>query len=152
MERAYDVYWTKTNTASATVPMGNLLITGATVRPSIFSISSGSDAVADNATSYDIQRTSARGTQTASVVANALDSANPAATALFDTTWSGNPTITGTSTIWRWGQNQRAAYLWIANPGRELIIPATANAGLALVAVANSPSAFSGVFSLSFVE
>src|SRR5436190_12548301 len=96
MGRHYSVDFNKTNTASTTVPMGQLTVSTST-RARIWEIICGSDAVADNAVKYQAQKASARGTSSTSVTPTALDPADPAALCTFDTAWSGNPTLTASA-------------------------------------------------------
>ena len=132
----YAGYSNKTNTVSATVPM--FVITGAAAgRLKVYQHIVGSDATpADVAAKMAFQRTSARGTQSTTVAPNPLDPADPAtARAVYDTAWSGNPTITALSTLLQYAMVGRSSLIWTAAPGKELVVPATAGAGLALVSV-----------------
>jgi hypothetical protein len=94
---SFQVFHNATNTASATVPMLNLMAT-ATSQIGIFEINAGSDATADNAVKYSIARTSARQTQSATVTPTAVDqNVTQAALTTCDTAWNINPTITASS-------------------------------------------------------
>lgn len=148
----FSVNWNATNTASATVPMGNAMGT-ATSLIGIYEVNSGSDATADNAVKYAIMRTSARGTQSTTVTPNAVDqNVTQAALTTFDTAWNINPTITATSQILQWGQHQRGTYRWVAYDfNRFLRSQAGTGKGMALMSVVVS-SAFNGVFSVEFSE
>lgn len=141
MSARYNGFSNATNTVSTTVPMFNLV--GATSRRlRIYDFVVGSDATpADAACKYSFRRTSARGTQSASVVATALDPADPTAVGLYDTAWSGNPTITASSDLLQIPMNQRATFRWIAVPGGELLVPATSGAGIALMSAVASATA-----------
>jgi hypothetical protein len=127
-----------TNTTSTTNPMWGL--TGsATSRLSVYDIIQGSDAVpADNDAEFAIRRSSSNGTTTTNFTPNALDPANPAAAGVFTTAWSVQPTITAASDLINIAQNMRATFRWVAAPNGELIIPATAGAGLQMMAVASN--------------
>ena len=139
--RRYTGYSNATNTVSATVPMFTI-VAATTTRGRLYDFISGSDATpADAATKLGFRRISARGTQSASVVANALDGADPAALLLYDTAWNINPTITATSEVLQVAHNQRATFRWVAVPDSELIIPATSGAGLALMSIVASATA-----------
>lgn len=141
MER-YTGYSNATNTVSTTVPMFSL--TGGTTRRfRIYDFISGSDATpADAATKLGFRRTSARGTATASVTPNALDPGDPvSALTGYDTTWSSNPTITASSEVLQVAHNQRATFRWVAVQDSEIIIPATANVGVALMSIVASATA-----------
>lgn len=141
----------KTNTVSSTVPMFNLL--GAASRPlHIYEIMIACDAAPDDeAATFALMRTTARGTQSTTVAPNPLSTQSPASIATLDDTWSVDPTITANSQLLQFAMNQRATIRWVARPGNEIVVPATANAGLALVSVvATSPANF--VFSISWTE
>lgn len=86
---------------------------------------------ADNAMEADIVRTTANGTDTA-FTPNPLDPADAACVATFGQNASAEPTVTANSQVFDLGFNQRASYRWVCKDGSELIVPATANAGLAL--------------------
>ena len=139
--RRYTGYSNATNTVSATVPMFTL-VAATTTRGRLYDFISGSDATpADAATKLGFRRISARGTQSASVVGNALDVADPAALLVYDTAWNINPTITATSEVLQVAHNQRATFRWVAVPDSEIIIPATSGAGLALMSIVASATA-----------
>ncbi len=104
---SYSVNFNATNTASATVPLISGFAT-AVNQIGIYEINSGSDASADNAVKYSISRASARGTQSTTVTANAVDQNNPmTALTTWDSAWNINPTITATSGVLQWAQHQR---------------------------------------------
>jgi|SRR6266850_545955 len=130
-----------TNTTSAANPLFGIT-GGTTARVSIYDIISGSDATpADNYAEFAIRRLSTAGTTSATFTPTALDPADPAASAVFATTWSAQPTVTASSDIWSVSQNQRATFRWVAAPGGELLIPATAAAGLGMMAVGSNATA-----------
>ena len=135
MGRRYAGYSNATNTASTTVPM--FTVTGAaTVRLRIYDLIASSDASpADASGKFALRRISSNGTTSTTVTANALDPADPAAIAVYTTAWSGNPTITANSDLLQFAHNLRATFRWVAAPNGELVVPATAGAGLALMAV-----------------
>lgn len=141
-----------TNSTSSTVPMWNL-VGSANKRVRIYEIVSGSDATpADNAAKFQLQRSSARGTQTTNVTPLALDPADPAPQAVgLDTAWSVNPTLTASSFPDQFPQNQRATFRWVAFPNGEILIPATASNGLALMSAVASATA-NYVWSIQFEE
>jgi hypothetical protein len=133
----------KTNTVSTTVPMFNL-VGAATRRLKVYEIIVASDATpGDEASKFSLMRTTARGTQSTTVAPNALDPEAPASIATLDTTWSVDPTITALSQLLQFAVNQRATFRWVAVPGSEIIVPAVAGAGLALISVVStSPANF----------
>jgi hypothetical protein len=152
MAISFNVSWNATNTASTTVPMGNLMAS-ATNQCAIYEINSGSGATADNAVAYQIMRASARGTGSTSVTPVAVDQdVTQAAVSTFDTAWNINPTITASSQILQWGQHQRGTYRWVAyDYTKSLRCQAGTGKGMALMSFAVS-SAFLADFSISYDE
>ena len=136
MARNYTVTANATNTASATLPLLTL-ISATSIRPRVFSFDLGSDATpADHAVKYAIQRCTTTGTPGSSITPTALDPADPAAiTTSGLAVFSVGPTLTANAFLWQQALNQRASYHWQAAPGRELVLPATASNGLALMSL-----------------
>lgn len=149
---SFQVFHNATNTASATVPMLNLMAT-ATSQIGIYEINAGSDATADNAVKYSVVRTSAKQTSSATVTPTAADqNVTQSALTTCDTAWNINPTITASSAVLQWGMHQRASYRWVAYDYTKFLrTQAGTGKGLALLSVVVS-SAFNGVFSISFDE
>lgn len=141
-----------TNTASATVPLFNLMGT-ATSQIGISELNAGSDATADNAAKYAIMRVSARGTQATTVTPNAVDqNVTQAALTTMDVTWNINPTITASSWILQFGMHQRATYRWVAyDYTKYLRSQAGTGKGMAFMSVVVS-SAFNAVLNVSWDE
>jgi hypothetical protein len=139
------------NTASTTLPVGNVL-SATTIRPAIIDITLGSDGTpADNAVKYAFQRETTAGTWAgaggAAITGQALDPADPAALSSGNQgVCSAGPTLTASAFVWQWAHNMRASVRWVAAPGEELQMPATANNGLALVPLVVGGSAFNCVF------
>lgn len=102
---------------------------GTDQRPQVYDWTSGwGGTPADNAITLRFQRTTAAATMT-SVVAEALDPDDPASR----TTTGENVTVEGTLggiPIFEQIINQRATYRWVAAPGGEIVIPASADNGL----------------------
>src|SRR6476646_7995671 len=146
---SFSVNFNVTNTASATVPLVNLMGT-ATSQIGIYEINAGSDATADNAVKYAIMRTSARGTQATTITPNAEDqNVTQAALTTADATWNINPTITASSWILQWGMHQRATYRWVAYDYAKFLRSQAGTAkGMALMSVVVA-SAFNGGFSIA---
>lgn len=104
---------------------------GASTRAKVFEWTlSHSGTPADNAIFWSIKRHTSAPTSS-SVTPAPLDSADPAST----TTAGENATIEPTfgAIIWENAIYQRATYRWVAVPGSEVVIPDTANNGLAFV-------------------
>ena len=89
----------------------------------------GTDGTAaDNACVCDVSRVSADGTST-SITPNKLDPADGSPSFASTANHTVEPTVTSNSRLEGWGFNQRATQRWVAFPGKELIAPATNNAG-----------------------
>ena len=136
--RDYSAAFNATNTQSTTLPLCALL-SATTIRPKIYDVLIGSSgSPADNAAEYLFQRQTTAGTSTA-FTGVALDPADPASLAAFGYTFtSAGPTLTSNAYVLEIGMNQRQFVRWIAAPGGELVSPATANNGIAILAAAVS--------------
>lgn len=127
--RDYSVAFNATNTQSSTLPLVGIT-GGTTVRPAIYEFVFGSSgSPADNAASFIIQRATTIGNGTAFTPV-ALDSGDPASTTTATYTYTTGPTLTANAYLYEFGLNQRQLFRWIAAPGSELKIPATAANGL----------------------
>lgn len=103
------------------------VIASTTVRPRIFDAIMGSSATpADQAGNIVIGRTTTTGTAASNPTPGQTDPGDVAATATAGITHSAEPTYSavffGTIPL-----NQRASFRWVANPGFECIVPATAS-------------------------
>jgi len=128
MARNYAV----TGSRSVASPTQTLLgITGATsCRTQLNDLIVGSSATpADNALRFTVQRYTAAGTST-TVTPQALDSADPASTTTAGVNHTVEPTYTTGAVVLDIAMNQRATQRWVATPGREIKVPATAANGL----------------------
>lgn len=97
---------------------------------------------ADNAFIWVLQRCTTAGTGT-TVTPNALDPADTLASTIVATgTVTADPTLTAGAFLYRLALNQRATFRWVAVPYQELIIPATANNGIAIALSAASTTTF----------
>jgi hypothetical protein len=137
MARKYSIDGQATNDADDTILA---LISATTIKPKIYDLILGSDATpADNAAEYNLQRFTAEGTST-SVTPRPLDPDDPAALASAGENHTVEPTYTADLIMLQWAQNQRATFRWVAAPGGEIILPATANngVGVRVVTVAGS--------------
>jgi len=140
MGALYNTVSSATNTTSTTTPMWTAT-TGGTKRMGLVGLTIGTDiAPADQASDFVLRRTSARGTSSGTFTPIQLDLADGAALFTFDISWSVAPTITAASDQQPIPVNQRA--LAILNfGGRGILVPITAGAGLALMAVATTAAA-----------
>ena len=84
---------------------------------------------ADNVLRWVVQRSTAAGTLTA-ITPAPLDSADAAAEATAGENHTVEPTYTTATELFDNAVNQRATYRWVAAPGGELIVPATASNGI----------------------
>ena len=100
-------------------------------RPKVHDLMFGIEGTpSDQAIVWDISRTTGAGTATA-VTPNALDPADPAALTVANANHTVEPTVTAASNLLPAAVNQRATVRFVVTPGKELVIPATNNAGLA---------------------
>lgn len=105
---------------------------------------------ADNVLEFGVQRSTSVPTDTTLVPAP-FDPADAACVATFGSNATVEPTLTSATFLLDGFVNQRATYRWVAAPGSELVIPATANNGVSVLGL--SP-AYTGSFggSLAFEE
>lgn len=152
MARSYAITGNATNTQSTTLPLVTL-ISATTVRPKVYDVLMGSDATpADNAAKYAFQRCTTAGTPGSSITPQALDPGDPAALATSGlAVFGGGPTLTANAFLLQWAQNQRATFRWVAAPSKELILPATAANGIALMPLVVT-SAVNMAFAIEFEE
>lgn len=147
---AYSIDGQDTNTAATTI-IG--VDAGSTARRiKVYDLILGSDATpADNAAEYNLQRYTVDGTSTA-ITPQALDPADPAALAEAGEAHSVEPTYTANAILLNLASNQRATIRWVAAPGGELVIPATADNGLGLQSITVGGSAVNTVVTIHFIE
>ena len=86
---------------------------------------------ADQAMAWDLSRTTAIGTGT-SATPTKLDPADGASPMVGTVNHTGEPTVTGASSMLSIALNQRTTHRWVANPGHEIIVPPTDVNGVAL--------------------
>lgn len=127
------------------------VIAATTVRPRVYDIIlSSSSTPNDYSAEFYLQRFSADGTGTA-VTPQKLDFDDRAAVATSKHTYTAEPTLTANEILLHLAHNQRAVVRWIAAPGSELVIPALAGDGLALLCNAVSTQ-FTEVATIFFEE
>lgn len=150
--RNYAIATTATLAQSSTLPLLTVIGTAA-VRSMVYEIQFGSSGTpADNAASFAVQRCTTTGTAGSSYTPVALDPGDPAAvTTCGLATFSVGPTLTSNSFLYNFGINQRTTFRWIAAPGSELKIPATANNGLAFMPI-NVSTAWTPQFTVLIAE
>jgi len=139
MRRYAGIRTAATNTTSTTAPMW-AVYGAATFRLALYDLLHGADATpADNYGEFNLVRATTLGTTSATFTPQALDPGDPAALGSFVTTWSLQPTVGAATTgVLQWTQNSRAAFRWVAVPDGEIIIAATAAAGLACMPVGSN--------------
>lgn len=110
------------------------LTSAATIRPKIYDVIVGCGATpADGATSFQLQRYTAAGTAGSSANIVALDPGDPVSLASAGTgTYGGEPTYTSNTELAAFSVNQRNTFRWVAAPGGEIVLPATAANGVGL--------------------
>lgn len=121
-------------TASATLSVGN--VTADATRPRRFKLydlvfGSAEATPADGNSLWQVQRCSSAGTGTA-VTPQALDPGDAATEMDALEAHSADPTLTANAILLSVGLNQRATFRWVAQPGGEIVAPATASNGLAV--------------------
>lgn len=118
-------------TTSTSVGVASLEAPGASMRRiKLYEVVAGSEtAPADNVFLFEVNRSTTAATGTA-VTPNALDPADAAAVSLLKENLSVQGTNTANAIPLSWALNQRATFRWVAAPGAEIVVPATANNGL----------------------
>jgi hypothetical protein len=135
MARRYAV--THETPAGTTLTILELVNPDTVTRAWIYDIVLGSDATpADLAGQFDVIRGTVSGTGTA-VAARALDPGNPAAKIAPEGGTFTGQTKTANSALLSIGLNQRATFRWVAAPGGEIVIPATADVWVGIESVAH---------------
>jgi len=149
MGRRYSIDGQSINTAAKSI-LG--LTSAATIRPKIYDLVVGSDATpADNAGEFVLQRYTAAGTATA-VTPQKLDPGDPSSLAGAGEAHSIEPTYTANAIMLQWAQNQRATFRWVASPGGEIVLPATAASGVGLQSISISGAAVNTNATIHFEE
>ena len=117
------------------------LTSATTVRPKIFDIVVGCAATpADVASQFQLVRYTATGSGTAANI-NPLDPDDPASLSASLQNHSSEPTYTSNKELAAFSINQRNTFRWVAAPGGELVLPATANNGIGLKTAARGGTA-----------
>ena len=111
------------------------LTSAATIRPKIYDVVVGSSATpADGASRFQLVRSTAVGAggSTANMVAR--DPGDPASLASAKQNYAGTnePTYTANTELAGFSINQRNTFRWVAAPGGEIVLPATAANGVGL--------------------
>lgn len=124
-----------TRTASTSLSVGSLTAAASAMRRyklSDWVYGAAEGVVADGVFEWEIQRCTTAGTATAVTIPNAIDPGDTAAaTTVCGQNHTADPTLTANQVLYAAGLNQRATFRYVAQPGKELVIPATASNGLA---------------------
>lgn len=120
-------------TASASLSVGGIQAPASGMRRiKLYDLFFGSEATpADVGVLWQVQRSTAAGTSTA-VTPQALDPADAAAVSVAGSNFTVDPTLTANALPFTEPLNQRASFRWVAAPGSEIVVPATASNGLAV--------------------
>lgn len=132
----------KSNAASVQTVLALNAAAASPRRARIFDLTFGSSAspVVDQQWVWQCQRCTTVGTGS-SKVPNALDPADTLASTIQATDiYTVDPTLTAAAFVKSVGLNQRATFRWVAAPGKELVIPAATNNGIAVVLSAATTS------------
>src|ERR1035437_165384 len=148
MARSYSVVFDNIAAQnSTTVPQAQLVATAA-VRPKLYDLMLGSPSTpSDQAASWVLRRSTTASTGGTAVTPAPIDPGDPVSitTAMIAPSMSA-PTLTVGATLLQWAQNLRATFRWVAAPGKEIVAPAIAANGLALL-----NSVLTGAFNISGV-
>lgn len=121
------------------------VISAATIRPKIYDLIIGDSATpADQAAEFIAGRFTAVGTAGSSFTPNPLDPNDPASLASAGISHSAEPTYTANQGLLNIRMNQRATFRWVASPGSELVLPATAANGVGVYLNAATAAAVYG--------
>ena len=130
MSRKYSINGQDTNTDETTI-LG--IVSATTIRPKIYDIMATAYGTPnDYQAKYVVNRITTAGTSTA-VTPQALDPADPASLATAGMAHSGEPTYTANAELLVMSRNLRHPYRWVAIPGREIVLPATAANGVGVL-------------------
>jgi len=120
-------------TASASLSVGNIIADATRPRRGkVYELDFGSEATpADNPFLWQVQRCTTAGTATTATPV-AINPADVATEADGGANHTIDPTLTASSMLLTVPLNQRATFRWVADPGKELVYPATASNGVAV--------------------
>jgi hypothetical protein len=136
-------------TVASTFKTALTVIASTSTRGALYFFNLGTTGTAaDGVLEWRLSRFTAAGTTTA-VTPVALDGADPAALLTAGSNASGEPTYTASTSLFDQGINQRATYTWIAVPGGELLVPATASNGIGVTVLSVVAPAYTGAANAS---
>lgn len=136
MSRKYSVVGNATCTQSATLPVITLIST-ANIRPKIYDVQLGSGASpVDQQGRFVLQRCTTAGTAGSSLTPSPLDPGDPVALATSGLAiFSVGPTLTSNVYLLQLAGAMRSSLRWVPKDGHEIVLPATASNGVALMPV-----------------
>lgn len=128
------------------------LTSATTIKPKIYDLIIGSDAVAaDNAVELVLQRYTAAGSGD-DITPRPLDPDDPAALAAAKENHTADPTFTDDLVLLQIGMNQRATFRWVAAPGGEIVLPAATANGVGLQTINLSASPYNTNVTMHYEE
>lgn len=157
MARSYAIVGSAAVTAnSVSLPIAEL-VSAATVRPKIYDVILGGEGTpADNSLKVLFQRFTVAGAMTGSTAFTpvAIDPADPAAlaSAFVGQATANGPTLTASAYLLQMTHNMRAMARWVANQGKELVAPAAAGNGIALLPAVLGGAAFTEDVTIEYEE
>lgn len=136
MGRKYSVIGNATCTQSATLPLLTLIST-ANIRPKIYDIQLGSGASpVDQQGRFVLQRCTTTGTPGSAITPQALDPGDPVALATSGlAVFSVGPTLSANAFLLQLAGAMRSTLRWVPKDGHEIVLPAAASNGVALMPV-----------------
>lgn len=106
------------------------------IRPKMYELIFGcSETPADQAFNLQINRTTGTAETADAVTPQPLDLDGPAAVATGQENFTVEPTKTGAAVLMSFSINQQATFRWVVPPEEGIMLPATANAGIALICI-----------------
>jgi hypothetical protein len=153
LARNYQLNQSCTNTQSTTLPLATLIST-ANIRPKVYQFRMSSEAAPnDQSFKFGLQRCTSAGTPGSTPASFPNDMADPAGQATCGlAVFSGGPTLTANAFLLVDVPYLRGPYRWDCKDGREIVLPATANNGLALMSLVLNGSAYAVDFGFSYEE
>lgn len=132
MGRRYAIFGQRACASSAPQTMVGVTAGGTNLkRAAIYDLILGSTATpADNALTFEVQRSTAAGTGATSTAPTPIDPADTACDTTSAQNHSSDPTFTANTILLYVPLNQRATHRWIADPMGPLVVAATTNNGI----------------------
>ena len=141
------------NAQSSTVPMWTLTTVNPATRPHLYDYISGNVAApADQAALFQLQRSAAPASNSTVVAGIALDFSEVATSNSVVTAYITLPALTAGAFLLAVAQNQRATFRWVAAPDGEIMVPATANSGVANMPITSTATVASWAFTAHWWE